>query len=108
MKLVKTSLRSQLKRTNMENQLHISTESPKECFNDTVFHHFMDELKHFNSDMRRDLQLLVPVFLWMYSIYLVVVLPFRMIFSLNVFCFISFPREVAIFYPLATRFICNF
>ena len=81
----------------MENQLHISTESPKECFNDTVFHHFADELKHFKSDMRRALQLLVPVFLCLCSIYLVVVLPFKMIFSLNVFCFISSPREFAMF-----------
>ena len=40
----------------------------------------MDELKHCNSDMRMDLQLLVPVFLRLYSIYLVFILPFRMIF----------------------------
>ena len=37
MKLVKTSLRTQLKQTYLENQLHISTDSPKEGFNDTVF-----------------------------------------------------------------------
>ena len=30
----------------MENRLHISTESPKEAFNDTFFQHFVDELKH--------------------------------------------------------------
>ena len=30
----------------MENQLHISAESPKEAFNDTVFQYFVDELKH--------------------------------------------------------------
>ena len=30
----------------MENYCHISTESPKEGFNDTVFQHFVDELKH--------------------------------------------------------------
>ena len=39
-----------LKQTNLENRLHISTESPKEDFNDTVFQHshgwVMDELKH--------------------------------------------------------------
>ena len=38
----------------------------------------MDELKHCNPDMRMGLQL-VPVFLCLYSIYLVVMLPFRMI-----------------------------
>ena len=32
--------------TNLEHRLHISTKSPKEAFNDTVFQHFMDELKH--------------------------------------------------------------
>ena len=35
-KLVKTSGGSQLKQTNLESQLHLSTESPKEGFNDTV------------------------------------------------------------------------
>ena len=33
-------------KANMENWLHISTESPEEGFNDTVFQHFVDELKH--------------------------------------------------------------
>ena len=37
-----------LKQTNLENWLHFSTESPKEGFNDTVFQHFIDELKHYN------------------------------------------------------------
>ena len=60
--LVKTMLLAQLKHTNLENQL-ISTESPKEGFNDTVLQHFLDELKHCNLDMRMDLQLLVPVFI---------------------------------------------
>ena len=46
MKLVKTSLRTQLKQTNLENRFHISRESPKEGFNDIVFKHFVDELKH--------------------------------------------------------------
>ena len=48
MKLVKTSLGTQLKQTNLENQLHISTESQKEGINDTVFQHFVDELKFRN------------------------------------------------------------
>ena len=61
--LVKTMLLAQLKQTNLENQLFISTESPKEGFNDTVLQHFLDELKHCNLDMRMDLQLLVPVFI---------------------------------------------
>ena len=47
--LVKTSLCTQLKQTNLENRLHISTESPKEGFNDTVFQHYMDKLRHCNS-----------------------------------------------------------
>ena len=61
--LVKTMLLAQLKQTNLENQLFISTESPKEGFNDTVLQHFLDELKHCNLDMRMDLQQLVPVFI---------------------------------------------
>ena len=40
--------------------------------------------------MRMDVQLLVPVFLCLYSIYLVVLLPFRRIFFHNVFYFFSF------------------
>ena len=81
--------------TNQENQLHISTESPK-GFNDTVFQHFVDELKYCNLDMPIDLQLLVSVFLCLYSMYLVAMLYFRMIFFIN--CFALFlPREFAIF-----------
>ena len=64
---------------------------------DIVFQHFMDELKHCNLDMGMDLQLLVTVFLCLHPIYLVVMLPFRMIFFQNVFCFIFFPYEFAIF-----------
>ena len=94
--LVKTLLRIQLKQTNLENRLHISTESPK-GFNYPVSQHSVDELKHCNSDMRMDLPLLVPVFLCLYSLYLVVMLHFRMIFFHNVFCFISFSCECAIF-----------
>ena len=51
-KLVKTLLHAQLKQINL------------------------DELKHCNSDRGIDLQLLGPVFLCLYSIYLVVILPF--------------------------------
>ena len=51
MKLVKILLHSYLIKTNLENQFHISTESPKEDFNDTVFQHFVDKLKHCNLDM---------------------------------------------------------
>ena len=50
--LVKTYFRTQSKQTNLENKLNISTESPKEVFNDTVFQYFVDELKHCNLDMR--------------------------------------------------------
>ena len=50
MKLVKPSLRTHLKQTNLENRFHISIESPKEVFNDTVFQNFMNELKDCNSD----------------------------------------------------------
>ena len=51
MKLVKTRLPNQLKQTSLENVLYISTESPKEGFDDIVFEHFVDELKHRNPDM---------------------------------------------------------
>ena len=34
-----------LKQTNLENLLNISTEGPKEDFNDTVFNILVDELK---------------------------------------------------------------
>ena len=34
----------QLKQTNLENRLHVATESPK-GFNETTFQHFVDELK---------------------------------------------------------------
>ena len=74
MKLVKTWLCIQVTQTNLKDQLHISTESPKEgFFNDTVL-------------------TLVPVFLCSCSI-LVVMLPFRTIFLTT--C-ISFSRESAI------------
>ena len=98
MKLVKILLRTELKQTNLENRLHISTERPKENFIDTVLLiHFIDELKHCNSDMRMDLQLLVSMFLCLYSISLVARLSFRIIFFRNLFCFISSPCEFAIF-----------
>ena len=42
---------SQLKKTDLKNNVHTSTQGPKECFNDMVFHHFVDELKHCNLDM---------------------------------------------------------
>ena len=86
-----------LKQTNLENQLHISTESPKEDFNDTVFQHSCGWVKT-----------LVPVFLCLCSIYVVVMLPFEMIFFHNVFYFISFLHEFAILNSLWTIFICNF
>ena len=65
MKVVKTSLCTQLKQTNLENWLHIPTESPKDNINDTAFQHFVDELKNCNPDMQMNLQL-VPVFLCLY------------------------------------------
>ena len=37
MRLVKTFLCTQLKQTNLENQLHVSTKGPKEGFNGTAF-----------------------------------------------------------------------
>ena len=92
LKLAKTLFCTQLKQTNLENHFHISTESPKEGFNDTVFQLFVDELKHSNSDMWMDLQLLVPVFLFLHSIHLVTLLFFRIIFFYNMFYFISFLR----------------
>ena len=70
MKLVKTLFCTQLKQINLENVLYISKESPKEDFSDTVFQHFMDELKHCNWDMQMDLQL-VTVFLCLYLVFCV-------------------------------------
>ena len=32
--------------TKLKHRVHISTKSPKEVFNNTVFQSFMDELKH--------------------------------------------------------------
>ena len=51
-KLVKTSLRTQWKQTNLENWLYVSKELPKKGFDDTVFQNFVDGLKNCNSDMR--------------------------------------------------------
>ena len=90
---------SWFKRTNLEHRLRISTESPKKGSNDTVFQHFVDELKHCNLDMQMDLQLLVPLFLCLYLVYLVFILHFRMVFFHNVFCCIPFVHEFAIFSP---------
>ena len=50
MKLLKTLFHTQSKQTNLENRLHISTESPKEDFDDTDFQHSVDELKHCNTN----------------------------------------------------------
>ena len=97
MKLVKILLRTKLKQTNLENRLHITTETPKEDLIDTVFWHFTDELKNCNLDMQMDLQLLVLMFLCLHSISLVATLYFRIIFFHNLFCFISSPCEFAIF-----------
>ena len=55
MKLVKTRLRNQLKQASLENLLYISRESPKEGFDDIIFEHFVDELKHRNQDILVDL-----------------------------------------------------
>ena len=99
MKLVKTSLRTQLKQTNLENQLHISTESPKKAFNYTVFQHYLVELKLCNSNMWMNLQLLVLAILYLYSIYLVAMLSFRIIFCHNLFCFL-FLVNLQYFSPL--------
>ena len=90
MKLVKTLLRTQLKQTNPESSLH----TPKEI--EIVFQNFVDEWEHCNPDIQINLQQ-VLAFLSLYSIYLVVMLPFTMTFFQNVFCFISFPHELSIF-----------
>ena len=97
MKLVKTLVRTELKRTNLENRLCTSTETPKERFDDTVFQHLLDELNHCNSDVRIDLQLLVPVFLCLlFSIFGCNFIIKNDLFH-NFFCLIYFPREFAIF-----------
>ena len=94
MKLVKTSLHTQLKHTNLENRFNISAENPK-GFNDIAFQHSVDELKHCNPYIGMDLQL-VPVLLCLYSIYLVVML-LSVIFVHIMFYFISFPCVFAVF-----------
>ena len=58
-----------MKQTSLENQLHISTESSKEGFNDIDFQYFVDELKHCNLDKRMNLQL-VPAVLCLYAVYI--------------------------------------
>ena len=88
------AVRTQLKQTNLENRLYILTESPKEDFSATVFQHFVDKLKHCNSDRRMDLQVLVPVFWFLYSIYLVTMFSFRMIFRHNLFCSTFFSSKI--------------
>ena len=75
MKLVKTSLHTQLKQIHLGNPLPISTESFY------CFQHFVDELKHCNPNMQMDLHS-VSVFLCLYSIHLVVILPFITCFAL--------------------------
>ena len=47
MKLLKTLLGTHLRQTDLEICLHISTKSLK-GFNDAVFQHFVDDLKHCN------------------------------------------------------------
>ena len=55
MKLLKTLLYTHLKQTNLENWLHISTESSKEGFNNTVFQHLVVEIKSGYLDIQMDL-----------------------------------------------------
>ena len=54
MKLVKTGKLNQNKLT-WKTDFIFQTKSPKEGFNNSVFQHFVDELKHCNPDMRIDL-----------------------------------------------------
>ena len=72
MKLVKFCyVAIQLKQTNLENRLHILIESPNEGFNDTISRHFVDELKHCNSDVQMDLHLITSSsgFLFVFNIF---------------------------------------
>ena len=57
MKLTKTCLRNQLGETTLDSLLQISTESST-GFNDDKYKHFVDQLKHWNLQMRIDLHLL--------------------------------------------------
>ena len=82
--MLKTKLLTKLKQTNLENRLHISTEIPKEGFNDTVFQNFMDESKH-----------QFQYFLLLCSIYVIFMLLLRMIFFITFFAL--FPNEFGIF-----------
>ena len=90
LKLVKTLLRTQLKQTNLEIWLYISTKNLKEGFNATGFQHFCKCI--YANEVTTSSSIC-----GCYLIYLVAMLPFRMIFLYNVFCFILFPRQFAIF-----------
>ena len=90
-KLVKTSLRTQLKQINLESRFHILKESLKEGFNDTIFKHFMAELKHCNLVMRKLTTTNSSVFVFVFNIFGCYVT-----FKNDVFCFISFSYEFAI------------
>ena len=67
--MVKTSLRSQLKQTNLENRFHISTESLKEGFIDTVFQHFVDKLKYYFGYANRRTTTGASVFMFLFNIF---------------------------------------
>ena len=45
MKLIKTRLRNQLSQVRLDQLLRISTESPKDDYNDNVYEYFVDELQ---------------------------------------------------------------
>ena len=95
MKHLKSQFCTQLKQTNLENSFHISTGSLKKAFSDTVIHHLVDELKHQFHYFCVQLC----------SVYMVVILPFIMILFHNVFYFISFLHEFAIFWSLVKIFV---
>ena len=92
MKLVKILLCTQLKQT-WEIIFIFQQKVQKKSFNDTAFQHFVDEFKHSNLDRWMDLQLLVLVFLCLYSIYLTI-----MFFFHNMFCFIYIFFHVSLQY----------
>ena len=54
--LVRTMLRTQLKQT-WKIDLIFQRESTNKGFNEIIFQQFVDELKHWNPDIRMDLQL---------------------------------------------------
>ena len=83
----------------MEIQFYISTKCKKD-FSDTVFQHFVNELKHRNPSIYANELTTSSSIFGCYLIYLVTMLPLRMISLDKVSCFILFCVNLKYFSPL--------